>query len=265
MNERDTNRRHWDERARVHPETDYYDVEGFLAGESSLWPLEREELGPHIEPGTELLHLQCHFGMDTLSWAREGASVTGVDFSPEAVTKARELAALAGLDAEFVEGDVLDLDLGREFEVVFTSYGVLTWLDDLQAWAETVARHLEPGGRFYIAEIHPFSYPIVAARGDTLTVEFPYFDEGTLTFEVQGSYADPEREFEAVTSHEWSHPIGEIVTALCAAGLRIEFLHEHPWTTFEQFPGLTEDEVGRFWPDTDIDLPLTFSLQACRP
>jgi 2-polyprenyl-3-methyl-5-hydroxy-6-metoxy-1,4-benzoquinol methylase len=155
---REANRRNWDERTAVHPESDHYDVEGFLDGDTSLYPLEREEIGDAVDEDTELLHLQCHFGLDTLSWAREGATAVGVDFSPESVELARELAAEAGLAdrAEFVEADVLELDLDREFDVVFTSYGVLFWLPDLDAWTETVASHLRPGGIFYLAEIHPF-------------------------------------------------------------------------------------------------------------
>ena len=130
------NREHWEELAEVHPDTEFYDVESFLSGESTLLPLEREELGPLIEEGTTLLHLQCHFGMDTLSWAREGAEVVGVDFSGTAVETALELAVEADLDdrTEFVEADVYDLPgvLDREFDVVFTSYGVLAWLPDIE-------------------------------------------------------------------------------------------------------------------------------------
>ncbi|WP_267639515.1 class I SAM-dependent methyltransferase [Haloarchaeobius amylolyticus] len=261
----ESNRRNWDERARVHPETDYYDVAGFLDGESSLWPLEREELGPHVDEGTSLLHLQCHFGMDTLSWAREGAEVVGVDFSGEAVREARILADEAGLAdrAEFVESDVLGLDLDREFDVVFTSYGVLAWLDDLAAWADTVDRHLAPGGVFYIAENHPVAGTFASVEGDSAELAYPYFSDEPLHFDVQGSYA-ADAEFEHSEHYEWAHTLGDIVTELATRGLRIEFLHEHPFCTWRCYEGMTEDEQGYWWlpEDVAVELPLTFSLKA---
>ncbi|WP_439026370.1 class I SAM-dependent methyltransferase [Haloarchaeobius sp. DT45] len=263
---RETNRRMWDERATHHPDTDYYDVEGFLDGESSLWDLERDELGSDISAGTTLLHLQCHFGMDTLSWARDGADVVGVDFSEEAIRRARELATEADLAdrAEFVEGDVLDLDLGREFDVVFTSYGVLCWLDDLDSWADTVARHLAPGGVFYIAEGHPLAGTFEHVDGDTATLAYSYFHGEPEHFDEQGSYADFDAEFEHTEMYEWGHSLGEVVTALATRGLRIEFLHEFPWCTWQRFEGMTEDDCGRWWlpDDVPVDLPQTFSLKA---
>ncbi|PSP81487.1 SAM-dependent methyltransferase [Halobacteriales archaeon QS_1_68_20] len=144
---REVNRETWDERAAVHPDTDYYDVEGFLDGESSLYPLEREELADVVDGGTDLLHPMCHFGLDTLSWARECDEVVGVDFSQVAVERARSLAAEAGIEnAEFVECDVLELDMDREFDVVFTSFGVLGWLDDLDAWPACSPTTCVPAG-----------------------------------------------------------------------------------------------------------------------
>jgi SAM-dependent methyltransferase len=266
--EQEANRRAWDERAGVHPDTDYYDVPGFLDGETSLWPLEREELGPEIADGTTLLHLQCHFGMDTLSWAREGADVVGVDFSGEAVSTATELAAEAGLAdrAEFVEHDVLDLDLDREFDVVFTSYGVLVWLDDLDAWADTIDRHLAPGGTFYIAEGHPLAGTFEDVSGDTATLAYSYFGDEPDHFDVQGSYADFDAEFEHTEQYEWGHSLGEVVTVLASRGLTIEFLHEFPWCTWRRFESMTEDEQGRWWlpDDVPVELPQTFSVKATK-
>lgn len=267
---RDANRRNWDERADVHPDTDYYDVAGFLDGKSSLHSLERDELGEEISEDTDLLHLQCHFGLDTLSWAREGASVVGVDFSEEAIELARELAEETNLDqrAEFVEADVLALDLDRQFDVVFTTYGVLYWLPDIDSWAETVGSHLRPGGTFYIAEIHPFGGVFEDISGESATLSHPYFgDDEPLKFEVGGSYAAEDAEFENDVTYEWSHGLGEIVSALADAGLRIDFLHEHPWADFRMYENMTEDEEGRWWPpeDAPFDLPLTFSIRATAP
>ncbi|WP_435332703.1 class I SAM-dependent methyltransferase [Haloarchaeobius sp. TZWWS8] len=263
--EREANRRNWDERAAVHPDSDYYDVDGFLAGESSLWDLERDELGPHVDDATTMLHLQCHFGLDSLSWAREGARVTGVDFSGEAVRTAEELADEADLAdrTEFVEADVLELELDREFDVVFTSYGVLCWLADIEAWADTVARHLAPGGVFYIAENHPLGGMFESVAGDTAELAYPYFSGETMHFDVQGSYAS-DAEFEHTDHYEWAHSLGDVVTALASRGLTIEFLHEQPWCTWQRFETMEEDDRGRFWlpEDVPVDLPLTFSLKA---
>ncbi|MFC7202067.1 class I SAM-dependent methyltransferase [Haloferax namakaokahaiae] len=173
---RATNRDHWDELAELHPTTPLYDVDGFLAGESSLMDLEREELGS-VE-GNSLLHLQCHFGMDTLSWAREGATVTGIDFSPKAIEMARELRDEAGIDADqarFVESDVYELpeNLDGEFDVVFTSYGAISWLSDIDQWAEIIDHFLKPGGTFYIAEIHPVVGAIEETREQWAKFEYP--------------------------------------------------------------------------------------------
>ncbi|NJO67654.1 MAG: class I SAM-dependent methyltransferase, partial [Rhodospirillales bacterium] len=149
------NRRVWDEWARINAASDFYDMAAFRAGETSLKPIELEEVGPVA--GKSLLHLQCHFGQDTLSWARMGAKVTGVDLSPEAIRRAQALAGELGIDARFICSDVLALDaLGEEtFDIVFVSYGALIWLPDLDRWARTVARHLKPGGMLHLVEFHP--------------------------------------------------------------------------------------------------------------
>lgn len=265
----ETNRRQWNERAAHHPDTEFYDVEEFLNGESSLYPLERDEFVPFVErENPTILHLQCHFGMDTLSLARAGTNeVVGVDFSTEAIEQARDLTAEAGLadTAEFIEADVLELDLNREFDAVFTSYGVLVWLADLDAWAATVARHLRDGGTFYIAELHPFAGMLEDVSDGSARLTYPYFDDDEpIRFEYDGSYADMDAGFEETTQYEWSHGLGEIVTALCRAGLRVEFLHEHPWAVFEWFEGMTADDEGRWWLSEEIDIPLTFSLKATK-
>ena len=151
----EVNRRNWNERTPVHVASDFYDVEGFKAGRITLSDLEREGVGD--ARGRSLLHLQCHFGLDTLSWARLGARVTGVDLSDDAIATARRLNAELGLDARFIRANVFDLPevLDEEFDVVYTAMGVLVWLPDLTAWARVVARHLKPGGLFYLLETHP--------------------------------------------------------------------------------------------------------------
>jgi SAM-dependent methyltransferase len=265
------NREHWEELAELHPDTEFYDVESFLDGGTTLLPLERAELGPIVDEGTTLLHLQCHFGLDTLSWAREGAEVVGVDFSGTGIETARELAGRTGLEdrAEFVEADVYDLPavLDREFDVVFTSYGVLYWLDDLDRWASVVERFVAPGGTFYLAENHPLTLCLDEASGPgAFRFAHPYFGGEHLLVEEGGSYADPGADVEHVRTHQFAHSLGEILTALLGTDLDPEFVHEHPWSEFRQLRGMEADEERRYWyPGPEHDLPFVFSIRARMP
>ncbi len=265
------NQAHWDELADHHPHTDHYDVESFLAGHATLRELERIELDP---TGKRLLHLQCHFGLDTLSWVRdEGVRhATGVDFSPTAIETARELRDRVGLDpdrARFIESDVYDLPdrLPETFDVVFTSYGTIYWLPDIEGWAEVVSAHIAEGGTFYIADGHPIAGMFDhESTGEDLSVAHPYFDSEPITEEFDGSYAGWDFGLENQRSHGFAHPLGTIVTALVDAGLEIDFLHEFPWSFFQRFEAMEEDELGRWWlPDLPYDLPFTFSLRAIKP
>ncbi|PSQ19413.1 SAM-dependent methyltransferase [Halobacteriales archaeon QS_8_69_26] len=267
------NRAHWDELAEHHPDTDAYDVEAFLDGETTLRRLEREELGD-LAAGSRLLHLQCHFGLDTLTWVRDGgvAHATGVDFSETAVETARDLRDQVGIDhdrARFVEADVLELPAVLEdtYEVVFTSYGTVYWLPDLDRWAEGIAHALEPGGVFYMADGHPFVEPFHwESTADDPQVAHSYFNEDPLTFEHDGSYAGEGFGMENRRAHGYSHPVGEILTALVDAGLRIDFWHDHPWSFFQRFDAMEEREDGRWYlPGLEGDLPFTFSLKAHLP
>ena len=258
----ETNRELWNGWAKLHIESAYYDVEGFKAGRESLHPLEIEEVGD--VSGKTLLHLQCHFGQNTLSWARRGARVTGVDFSEDAIALARSLSQDLGIEAEFICSDIYELPavLDRQFDIVFTSYGVLCWLPDLTRWAEIVARYLSPGGTFYIAEFHPL-LTMFDDAGERLA--YPYFCKPEPErWENQGSYAEPDADF-SHTAYEWTHGLGEIVTALIEAGLKLEFLHEHPYSVDNFLPFLEENEPGQYvakgYPNA---LPLMFSIRATR-
>jgi SAM-dependent methyltransferase len=267
----DANRRLWDAWTAVHAEGDFYDLEGFRAGGVRLRDEEIAAVGD--VRGKTLLHLQCHFGIDTLSWARLGARVTGADFSPAAIRLARELAADIGIeDARFVESNLYDLpdELEGEFDVVYTSRGVLGWLPDIRGWARVVAHFLASGGTFFITEAHPI-IQIFEAEGvapGELRPLYPYWEHrDPLVFDVKGSYADPDAEVGEQKEHGWDHGLGEIVTALIDAGLRIESLEEHPylgWATdflVESAPG-----SGRFvLPPGAGELPLAFSLRATKP
>lgn len=260
-----TNRARWDELVGVHVTArDTYDLDAFRAGRSTLKPIELEEVGD--ARGKRLLHLQCHFGMDTISWARRGAVVVGVDFSSEAISVARELNAELGASAEFVCSDVYDLPgkLEATFDVVFTSYGVLCWLPDLAAWGKVISRFLAPGGFFYIVDQHPVG-GMFACEGDELVVSESYFDVGPHEETGDGSYADRTAVVENKTSYQWQHSLSEIVNVIADSGLRIEFLHEFPFSMFQWLPSMVKGEDG-WWrvPDQD-SIPFLFSLKASKP
>lgn len=261
----EANRRRWNELAPIHAGSAFYDVAGFKAGRSTLLAIERDELGDVC--GKSLLHLQCHFGLDTLSWARLGAQVAGVDFSETAIAQARALAAEVGLAAKFACGRVEDAPplLAERFDIVFTSYGVLCWLPDLRPWARTIAHFLKPGGVFYMVEMHPFADVFDDSGNVTdLRVTFPYFhQEEPLAWQAEGTYADRSAVVQNKTSHVWSHSLEEIVMVLLEAGLTLEFLHEFPQCNYRRYPFMTQDPDG-WWrlPVYMPALPLLFSLRA---
>lgn len=267
----DVNRAHWDEATELHARGNVYGLEDFKAGRCRLHRIEVEELGD--VSGKTLLHLQCHFGLDTLSWARRGAVVTGVDFSPRAVALARALAAEVRLDARFVESDlyVLPTTLTGRFDVVFSSYGVLCWLPDLPRWGELVARYLEPGGTFYIVEAHPFArvFPTDNDLTDgsrVLSPVFPYFhDPAGTRWEPEADYADPSARY-TTAEHIWQHSLADVVNALIGAGLRIDFLHEFACCAWKVVAFMERVEDG-YWglPARFPRLPLMFSLKATKP
>ena len=275
---RAANLRLWNAWTRIHERSAFYDVEGFKAGGTSLLPLELDELGPLVREGTTLLHLQCHFGLDTLSWARRGARVVGVDFSDEAVALARRLAAETGLDerAEFVCADVYDAGAhlgGRAFDVVFVSWGALEWLPDLDAWARVVAAHLRPGGTLYVAEIHPFAYSLDEIPGKH-EVQVGYRllpDPARPDVEpVEGSYADAAADTRGLVSYGWAHSFSEITGSLSGAGLRLEHLREFPMSPAPFWDWMVRDDERWWWlPAADggrrRDLPFSYSLRATRP
>jgi SAM-dependent methyltransferase len=260
----------WDEWTAIHVRSAFYDVEGWKAGDGTagLRRFVREEVGDVA--GKDLLHLQCHFGLDTLTWARLGARVTGADFSEQAIAQARALAAETGLDATFVVSDVADLPavLEGDFDVVFTSFGVLGWLPDVPRWAEVAAHFVRPGGFFYVAEAHPFAQVFdddQSATEPRLHYDYWHSPE-PLEFPTEGSYADPGAHVEQPVEYGWQHGMGEVVSALAGARLRIDFLHEFPFAVWQMFPFLVEAEprTWRLPEPLDGRLPLTFSLKATK-
>jgi len=263
------NRTNWNERTGVHAGSDFYDVASFRDGRITLSELERQGVGD--VRGKSLLHLQCHFGLDTLSWSRLGAKATGVDLSDAAIELARQLNGELGLDARFVRSDIYELPdvLDGQFDIVYTAMGVLAWLPDLAGWARIVARYLRPGGLFYLLEIHPFTQvfdegtPLEASHD--LKVRHGYFpDPAGMRFGGgDPSYAGDEPI--ASACHEWRHSIEEIIGALLDAGLELTSFTEHPATYYRQFPGMEQGDDG-LWrlPFAEPALPLVFTLTATK-
>jgi SAM-dependent methyltransferase len=258
------NRESWDDRVGVHAASEFYDLSGFRAGASTLRAFELDEVGD--VSGRRLLHLQCHMGQDTLSWARRGADVTGLDFSGAAVRTARELAEDTGLTdhARFVESDVYEaptaLD-GERFDIVYTGIGALTWLPDLRRWADTVCSLLNDGGMLYLAEFHPLTELL---SDDGRSVERDYFDVHGETYDFAHTYTDGPPLTKTVTV-QWHHPLGDVVTALAQAGFRIEFLHEHATTLFQRYPMLERTGTGDYrFPAGHPRVPLMYSIRAAK-
>ena len=261
------NRASWDERVPIHVGSDFYDAEAFKAGGSKLDAIDVEQMGD--VRGKSLLHLQCHFGLDTLSWARLGATVTGVDFSAPAIAAARKLSEESGVPGLFVEAELYDTpeSLKEEFDIVFTGCGALCWLPDIRRWAEVVARCLKPGGVFYIREGHPVLWSLDDEETDgVIRIRFPYFEqERANRWEDPLDYADEKARLSNAVTYEWNHGMGEIVTALIDTGLRIDFLREHRFCDWKALPQMVRGEDG-FWrlPEGEERVPLMYSIRAIR-
>ena len=268
---RAANRANWDERVAIHLAAPSYDLAPLRAGRGRLHAIEEAELRPVA--GLRVLHLQCHFGRDTLTLAQRGAEVVGLDFSAPAIAAARGLAAELGLAdrARFVEADLYDAPAAihepASFDLAFVTWGALYWLPDLRRWAEIVAFFLKPGGTLYLAEGHPAAlvFDDMAKGRDGLPGWFaPYFQRAPLVFDDPADYADPEARLTNVRTYTWLHPVGEIVTSILAAGLRLHWLHEHDQVPWRMFEALVEGADGMYrWPGEPW-LPLAFSLRAER-
>ena len=256
-----TNAETWDKKVGYHVTSDFYAVDAFKEGASSLNPRELNALGD--VSGKSLLHLQCHFGQDTLSWSRMGAVCTGVDISEVAIHKAQALNDELNLDAHFICGNVLDTAqlTTQKFDIVFTSYGVIGWLPDLKPWARMIAECLKSGGVFYIVEFHPIVW-MWDYQKQPAELKYPYSGEQVIYEEYTGTYAEKEA---AMMSKEytWNHGLGTVVSALAEAGLRVEFLHEHYDTPYDVLPNLIKTNSGYTLPENSY--PLVFELKATKP
>jgi SAM-dependent methyltransferase len=268
---RSVNRAHWDEKVPLHVGPRGYDLVDLRAGHGALNAIEEAELGSVA--GQRILHLQCHFGRDTLILAQRGATVVGLDFSAPAIDAARALAAELGLTdrARFIQADLYDACEAilepASFDRVFVTWGAIIWLPDIVRWAEIVAHFLKPGGTLYLAEVHPvaFVFDDAAAQPDGRPGFFaPYFSREAMVTQEAHDYIDETVTVRNATTHTWVHPLGSLITALIKAGLRLDWLHEHDAITWHMFEQLVDDGTGLWrWPDRPW-LPLAFSLQATR-
>ncbi|PBQ33428.1 SAM-dependent methyltransferase [Sphingobacteriaceae bacterium] len=259
LNYLEKNKDSWNRRTDYHLESEFYDVKGFLAGNSSLKEVELNLLGDIR--GKSILHLQCHFGQDTLSLARMGAEATGVDLSDNAINNAKLLAEKAGVKAEFICCDVYSLPehLNKKYDIVFTSYGTIGWLPDLDKWAKIVSRYLKPGGKFVFAEFHP----VVWMFDDDFTkVAYNYFNAGPIIETESGTYADRNAQINKEYVG-WNHPTGEVLTSLLQNGLRLLSYEEFDYSPYNCFRHTEEFEPGKFRiKHLGNKIPMIFALLA---
>jgi SAM-dependent methyltransferase len=260
----------WNGVVETHVNSSDYLTQAFRDGGDTLHPIESEEIGDVT--GKTLIHLQCHFGLDTLSLARRGAEVTGLDFAPQAVKAARALAAEAKLDARFVESNVYDavaaLGVRSAYDIAFVTWGAIVWLPDLHRWARIVAELLKPGGFLYLLEGHPMALALEQKKAeDPLTPGWPYFSHAApQVVDEDGTYANKEAKLAHTRTHEWAHPLQEIFGALLEAGLQIEMFHEHDRLAWKLWPCLDYDGNRMYrLPKDRMPLPLSFSLKARKP
>jgi SAM-dependent methyltransferase len=266
------NRANWDERAAAHAASSYYELSEFVENPSFLSRVirfDRPRLGDIR--GVRGVHLQCHIGTDTISLARLGAEMTGLDFSPAVLAEARELSARSGTPVEFVESELYDAPkkLGAEaFDLVYTGVGALCWLPSIGPWADVVAQLLRPGGRLFIREFHPMLWAVGDPRPDRLLVlEYPYFErDEPLVFDEPGTYVDTSETFQHSVTHEWNHGLGEIVTALLDRGFELTMLLEHDSGPDNIREGEMEEIGDGEWRliDRPWRLPHSYTLQAVK-
>jgi SAM-dependent methyltransferase len=260
-----TNKELWNKRTAIHLDSSFYNKQGFINGDTVLTPIELNELKD--VKGKTMLHLQCHFGMDSLNWQRLGAQVTGVDFSDAAITEAQKINEQLGYNAEFVCSDIYNLlsspsPLERDgvrslFDIVYTSYGTIGWLPDLNKWAQVIAAHLKPGGIFYMADFHP----VLWMFDDNFTeIEYAYHKSDVIVVENQATYTESN---EPIINKEygWNHSISEILNALLQQGLALQFFNEHTYSPYACFNNVVEFEKGK-WHIKGMEgkLPMVYSF-----
>lgn len=249
----------WNQRTRIHKSSSFYDVAGFLTGKEVLTEIELREL-TNVR-AKNLLHLQCHFGIDTLAWARHGANVTGIDFSQESIMEAKDLAKKAKLKTEFYCGNIYDTTAligDRKFDIIYTSYGVIGWLPDLDKWAGIIRRHLSVGGVFYLAEFHP----VVWMFNDEFSkIVHPYHNSHVIVTENAETYTNGE--LISGKEYGWNHSLSEVINSLLKNNLRITQLNEYPYSPYASFKNMASAGPGR-WNIKGLEgkIPLVYTLMA---
>ena len=270
----EANKINWNQRVVVHKDSSFYDLAGFISGKNMLTPIELGELGDVKEKS--LLHLQCHFGLDTMSWSRLGAKCVGVDLSDEAIKLAREINAELNLDAKFVCCNVYDLhpqnkvaskvspfggDLEETFDIVFTSYGTIGWLPDLTKWAEIISYYLKPGGIFYIADFHPVLWMF---DEEFKEIKYSYENREVIVTETHGTYTDRNAPING-KEYGWNHSISELLNALISVGLKIQTFNEYMYSPYPCFNNVVKGDDGNFRiKGMENKIPMVYSLKAMK-
>ena len=257
----ETNKATWNEKVKIHSKSEMYQLDAFKKGKSSLMPYEIRALG-NIK-GKSLLHLQCHFGQDTLSLSRLGATCVGVDISNEGIALAERLNEELQLDAQFLCCNVLDVSkyIKEIFDVVFTSYGVIGWLPDLKPWGKMIAERLKKGGTFYMVEFHPIVWMFDYLEGKPV-MKYGYMQDEVIYEEYKGTYAHTESKMIS-KEYGWNHGLSEVVNALSEAGLHIDYLNEYDESPYNVLPDLVENESGMFTTKDKL-YPLIFEIKAIK-
>ncbi|MGB0850164.1 MAG: class I SAM-dependent methyltransferase [Bacteroidia bacterium] len=259
MNENyfETNKKLWNEKTEIHLKSDFYEMVDFRKGKSSLKPIELELLGDIR--GKSILHLQCHFGQDSLSLAKMGAKVTGLDISDKSIDTARQLNDELGLDAKFVCSDVYSAKehIHEKYDIVFTSYGTIGWLPDMDKWADIVSHFMKPDGKFIFVELHP----AIWMYNDTFDkIEFSYFNIEPIIEVIPGTYAEQEAEI-AMEEIGWNHPLSEVMTSLMKQNLKLQHFEEFDYSPHKCFKGMIEKAPGQYIIESiGNKLPMTYSL-----
>jgi SAM-dependent methyltransferase len=265
----DVNLRNWEERVPIHARdaSGFYNIEAILVGRGKLGRIEAAEVGD--VRGRRLLHLQCHLGLCTLLLAQLGAKATGLDFSPSAIKQARGFSQYSGIEAQFVEGNVYDAPklTPGPFDIVYTTWGTITWLPDIVEWAQVIASVLAPGGFLYFADDHPAAQTLDEIEG-RLVATYPWQTPANapLAFEAATTYTGDPTRLANTTSYQWIHPVSDIVSGLIGAGLQIEMLHEHELLPWKPFSMMLDAGDGYYrLPDGVAPVPLALSLRARKP
>lgn len=256
-----TNKETWNKKTAVHFESEFYDKHAFAKAKNSLNSYEIKALGD--VSGKSMLHLQCHFGQDTLSWVNKGACVTGVDISDEAIKRAKQLSEDLDLPAQFVCCNVLDTSkyIEEKYDIIFTSYGTIGWLPDLKPWAQMISDRLKPAGTFYIVEFHPIAW-MYDYTVEPPVMKYHYAREEAIYEEYEGTYGDENSKMLS-KEYGWNHSLSEVIQSLLKAGLQIKLLAEHDGSPYDVFPNLEKADDGLFYLKDGL-YPLIFEVLATK-